>query len=220
MTDTELRWLERRALTERTLENLLTLQLARYRAGLQGIGRNKLKSWWDAAHQVLAENGRPPIHPSFLGDPDPHKLHGHFELYNVAISQYLDQNRIPMTNIMEIKVGDRGRDRFDDIWPGGPLIIAYLLDADTLVMVYPALGNYYQLRDHLPHDPWPEDLQELNDYETLPEILEAMAEMLFLHLWGSELVEENAPECDNCGHPREMRHRHGYNYYYCTRCLP
>ena len=173
MSDTELRYLERLALTERTVPNLVRLQLARYRAGLVGVGRPKLESWWQAAHRVLAEGeNRPPVHPHFMGEPNKHRLHGHYTLYNVAFCQYFDQNRIPETNIAEIILGDRDADRFGSgSFPAGLTVRAFLLDSDTLIMVHPSLDNYYDLLKHVPHSPWPEDLLEENDYETLEHIL-------------------------------------------------
>lgn len=214
--DEDLRSLERKVQHERTVANLVKLQLARYRAGLQGIGRPKLHLWFEEAGTVLGGA----VHPYGLvtPGPDPNKWHGSYQHYPVVVASYLHQDRNPMTDIMYVKIGTG---RGYGPWPSGHKVEAYLLDSDLLALNCPGDPDYYKIsKDKLPHSPWETDALAPNNFQTLEELLGLMAERLFLFEYGDDLIETHRPQCNNCGQLRQIRQRMGYQYYYCTRCLP
>lgn len=220
MTDTRLRDLERQAQASRTVENLVALQQARFRAGLPGMGQEKLAEWWASAPTVLHEPAHPMSSISF--EPNPQRLNGGFENYDVAIWESFDTRAAsthPLAYSLEIIVGegDYMIGHSLELWPRGRLLPALFLEADLFASWYPKHTHHYDRYIQ----PIPVDLLQVNNYNTLGDCLSAMCEALFLYTWDHELLSAGpSRKCNNCGHDREIRRRHGHDYYYCARCLP
>lgn len=229
--DDKLRKLEKAALSDFTVPNLVKLQTARYRAGLEGIGREKLVEWWKKAHEILEE---PTPIPFYNDRPGYHTLHGYFRVYqnrfNVAIRETFGhgfEKPEPFDSILRIDVSAQWS--WDSLpFPGRAPVRFQFIDGDLFVPIIPSMPNYAELKKRMGWEGWPQDLLKANVFQTLEEVLDNMCEIRFLYGERDYLIGNHHQKCNNCSRPMEIRQiifggggipQRRYSYYRCVRCL-
>ena len=225
--DKDIRGLERALHGERSVHNLIQLHHSAYRAGLPGVARPKLMSWWEAASIPTFESGSTltvigdPVHPTNvlrLDEVDADVLNGYYKGYEVTVRHYFDRPWLhgPMNTTMAVIVGTGGGGYF----PSGRKAYAWMLDSDLMSITTPHDEDQKIRRDEgvATYKPWREDRLILNEYSHLTDLLHDMAESLFLYDEGPYLVDKGRDMCGNCGQEHQIRTRFGHQYYICTDC--
>jgi len=230
--DVDIRDLERLVRMEPTTGNLIRLYTAQYRAGLPGMGLEKIRQWWGDAESTLGDPGwiglgglsaaHYPIHPlDIFGNrlENLNRWHGYWRGHNpvrIIFLQTMWREPKYMEHRLEIVMGTgRGLGEF----PNGYKFQAFLLDSGTLAILPPDYGSGTgsSLRD-VGLAPWPIELLQPNTFGSLAGLLDHLGERLFLYERGRDLVSVANQICNNCGHPRVVLEWYGHQYYRCNRC--